>query len=82
MVAESEGFNFDKTIYPDNWLAVLVFKDMLTQWRYGPAGISGLDYGPLSFVMKTRGVRFLEREDVFESIQIMERAALAKVKSS
>lgn len=53
---------------------------MLTQWRYGPNGAAGLDYNALPFVMSVRGVKALDREDVFEGVQIMERAALTKVK--
>ena len=63
-------------VLPDNWLPLRVFQSMSTQWRIGMSGASGLDYSALPAVMKFEGVRKKDRRDVFDCVQILERAAL------
>jgi len=63
-------------IWPDNLLAVNVFIGMSTQWRVGNAGAIGLDYNALPAVMRFTGVQPAERSEVFDSIRVLEEAAL------
>lgn len=63
-------------MWPDNALAVNAFIAMSTQWRVGMAGATGLDYGALPVVMSLAGVPAAERAGVFESIRVLEDAAL------
>lgn len=63
-------------IYPDNARPVRLFMDLLTQWRMGPSGPTGLDYAALPTVMRLRGVPQTERSGLFDDIRIMEHAAL------
>lgn len=64
-------------MWPDNWAAVMVFDAMATQWRVGGMGAAtGLDYGVLPTVMRLAGVPPAERSELFESIRILEAAAL------
>lgn len=78
IVAESENFKQYKGegIYPDNVQTVSLFIDMLTQWRVGVNGATGFDYKALPVVFKMRGVKKKNREEVFNGLQVMERAAL------
>ena len=81
LIQEAEGFVGGKDgVYPDNWLAVSVFCDMCTQWRVGMNGATGLDYGALPVVLSIRRVKLADREDVFECLRTMERAALAEMR--
>jgi len=81
LVEESEGFaHSGSEVYPDNAPAVSVFIDMLTQWRTGPGGVAGLDYGALRMVYWVRKIKPADREDVFERLQIMEKAALVAIR--
>jgi hypothetical protein len=82
IVGEAEGFNYNHTVFPDNWTIVKIFKDMLTQWRYGPGGAAGLDYNALNFVMSIHRVKAASRKDVFDGVVVMEKAALVKIKGS
>lgn len=52
---------------------------MSTQWRIGMSGASGLDYSALPIVMKLEDVRKKDRRDVFDCVQVLERAALAVI---
>lgn len=63
-------------IWPENVLAINVFCAMSTQWRIGMGGPTGLDYGVLESVMRLSGVPASERSEVFDSIRILETAAL------
>jgi len=63
-------------VWPDNWDAVGVFASMQTQWRIGPAGVTGLDYAGLEGVMRLSGVKKRDRQDVFECVRVMEAEAL------
>lgn len=67
-------------IWPDNLAAVNVFLAMTTQWRSTGFGATGLDYSVLDFVMQRSGVQADDKDDVFESIRILEDAALAQMK--
>jgi len=49
---------------------------MLTQWRMGPSGAIGLDYGVLPVVMRYSEVAREERADVFDGVRVMEMVAL------
>lgn len=63
-------------IWIDNLATVNTFIAMSTQWRIGPVGATGLDYGPLQSIMRTIGVPLKERADVFDGLRIMEDTAL------
>lgn len=69
-------------IWPDNALAVEVFLALSTQWRVGMAGAVGLDYNAIPFVMRTLGIPHAQRPGVFESLRIMEDAALATMRET
>lgn len=49
---------------------------MSTQWRVGMAGATGLDYGALPEVLRMSGVPRSKWPEIFESIRVMEDAAL------
>lgn len=76
LIEESETYHVADGIFPDNVQVVSVFMDMLTQWRVGPGGATGLDYTALPIVLRIREIPRTERQDIFDGIQTMERAAL------
>lgn len=63
-------------MWPENQAAVAVFIAMTTQWRNSGFGATGLDYGVLDFIMDRKRIPAEDRDDVFESVQVMEEAAL------
>jgi hypothetical protein len=67
-------------VWPDNSDAVNVFIASGTQWRSGPAGLTGLDYGVLPTVMRMVGVPRPKWPDVFDGIRTMEDAALERMR--
>ena len=79
MIQAAEGFA-DCPVFPDNWPTVMIFRDMMTQWRVGPGGVCGLDYGALPVVFRLRAVPQKERTDIFDGLQIMESAALEAIR--
>lgn len=46
-----------------------------TQWRTGPSGVIGLDYTAVDVVLR----RNKAGDEVFDGLQIMERAALREL---
>lgn len=50
---------------------------MATQWRTGFRGATGLDYNVLPWVLRMARVPRDQWPDMFESVRIMESAALA-----
>jgi hypothetical protein len=82
LVQDSEQARWCDGIFLDNIPVVGVFRDMLTQWRVGAAGATGLDYSALPVVFRVRGIRGADRADVFDGLQIMERAALAAMREN
>lgn len=75
LLRKSEQYQ-DVEIYPDLLKSVGIFQDMLTQWRVGMSGATGLDYAALPAVLGLRGILHDEQSQIFDDIQIMERAAL------
>lgn len=82
LLQEADGYGEDDgRVYPDNILPASIFADMLTQWRVGAMGATGLDYTALPVVLSLRRVKVADREDVFECIRVMEAAALEEMRS-
>lgn len=52
---------------------------MDTQWRVGVGGATGLDYGALPTVLRLSGVKRTEWPGVWDSVRVMERAALEEM---
>ncbi|MBX9849594.1 MAG: DUF1799 domain-containing protein [Rhodocyclaceae bacterium] len=64
-------------MWPDNLEAVNVFIAMGTQWRTGMSGPTGLDYNALPVVFGMCSVAATDQAGIFESLRIMEMAALS-----
>ncbi len=73
---QPEDVQEDVELYPDNALAVAVFLELATQWRHGPAGITGLDYKAVFAAMDERGLEGDDRRDAFAGVRVMERAVI------
>ena len=66
-------------VWPDNWLAYVVFRAMRTQWRTVAIGRTGLDYGALPEIWRRTEIPVGKRNDIFRQVQIMEEAALSEM---
>ena len=64
-------------IWPENWDAFRVFEKMLTQWRVGMAGATGMDYGVLPLVMGWCEIPEKQQKRVINVVQQMEGEALS-----
>ena len=64
-------------VWPDVWPAFLIFQSVSTQWRTGAAGVTGLDYNVLPWLMKIHNVE--DEAAMLADIRIMERTALAEI---
>lgn len=53
------------------------FIAMATQWRAGPGGATGLDYGAVPVVLRLQGVPRGQWPGVFDDVRVMEAEALA-----
>lgn len=63
-------------VFPENWKTVEVFASVMTQWRIGMSGPTGLDYAVLPGVMGMLGIGRGDRKDVFDGVRVMESEAL------
>jgi len=61
-------------IWAENWAAYRVFNSLITQWRTGMNGPTGLDYTALKTVMDIHGVT--DQQQMLEDIGIMEIEAI------
>ena len=64
--------NFE--VWEENWEIVMMFIRMQTQWNVGMSGATGLHYPSLEYLCRLYSVK--DPVDVFESVQVMEAAAL------
>lgn len=67
-------------VWPDNWDAVNLFVAMLTQWRMGFSGRTGLDYGVVPTVLRLLGIARSSWPDLFQDLRVMEQAALTQMR--
>lgn len=63
-------------VWPENWPAVDLFLLCQTQWRMGPGGIAGLDYGAVLSVARLWGMKRLR--ETMADVQVIEAAILAE----
>lgn len=68
-------------VWPENTTVVRVFLAMRTQWRTGPAGRTGLDYGVLPEIWRRLKVPPAERGEAFSLLGVLEVAALEAMHS-
>lgn len=62
-------------MWPENEKTVWLFLECATQWRYGAlGGVIGLDYSALDVMFRYRNMEVTP--ELFEGVQVMERAAL------
>lgn len=64
-------------VLPENWESVQLFIRCQTQWRTSMAGLIGLDYGAVQWLLRLYEVE--EPRAVLEDLQIMEAAVLGVV---
>ena len=66
-------------VWPENWEAVTMFCRLQTQWRTGPRGPIGLDYGAAQWLFSLCSV--VQPLALLEDIQAMEGAYLTELYS-
>lgn len=64
-------------VWPDNWPALELFLLCQTQWRTGPGGLVGLDYGA---VLAMANLWAVDRvRETMADVQVIEAAILAQL---
>jgi hypothetical protein len=64
-------------VWPENWPAFTLFRQMHTQWYVGMGGYTGLNYLVLWALIDRMGLSKAEADQLFGDIQCMEYAALS-----
>lgn len=64
-------------VWEENWPVVQMFLRLQTQWRTTMAGVFGLDYNAVGWVLKLYKVE--DQRSMLEDLQVMEAAALLKL---
>jgi len=72
--------NAPVNVWPDNWSAVLFFEALgKGNWNMGPNGATGIRYEAFREVRIATGVRSADWPNLFDSIRVMEQAALNEI---
>lgn len=66
-------------VWPENWTAWTLFDALQTQWRAGPGGVLGLDYGVLADELRAREIPHEEHDRLRAEVRVMEAAALNEI---
>lgn len=73
-------FETEKTkVWPIHFDVLQVFSSLITQWRVGAHGRTGIDYSVLPVVMDLHEINPTERKQMFADLKIMETAALEQL---
>ena len=75
--AQLEAVKRDFEVWEDNWEAVMMFLKMQTQWNVSMSGLVGLNYPALETLIRLYKIE--EPLELFEKVQVIERAALVKM---
>lgn len=79
MAAKLEAVQEDFEVWDENWEAMMMFLRMQTQWNVSMNGLVGLNYQALETLIRLYHVK--EPVELFERVQVIERAALVKMNS-
>lgn len=71
-----DDFAEEAEVWPDNWRAWCYFERLVTQWRVGMNGRTGLDYTAVYGLLDRLGLSDADWWKTFDDIQHMEIAAL------
>ena len=64
-------------VWPENWPALELFMQCQTQWRTGPAGLLGLDYGAVLAMANLWSMEHVR--DTMTDVQIIEATILGQL---
>jgi hypothetical protein len=67
----------DCEVWEENWPSLQLFLRCQTQWRVSVAGLVGLDYGAVAWLLSLYETP--DQRSIFEDLQTMESAVLAKL---
>ena len=79
MPAEQFADAFQAEVWPENWRAWQLFEAVGTQWRCGPSGVIGLDYGALDREMQLQDIPESEQLQLRYDIRLLEAVALEAI---
>ena len=79
LVAKLEAVQEDFEVWDENWEAMMMFLRMQTQWNVSMNGLVGLNYPALETLIRLYKIE--EPLELFEKVQVIERAALVKMNS-
>lgn len=79
MAAKLEAVQENFEVWDENWEAMMMFLRMQTQWNVSMNGLVGLNYQALETLIRLYHVK--EPVELFERVQVIERAALVKMNS-
>lgn len=79
MPAEQFAGIYQAELWPENWQAWQLFQAVATQWRCGPSGVIGLDYGALDREMQLQDIPEEEQLQLRQDIRLLEAAALEAI---
>ena len=68
-------------LWPENEAPLALFTQFATQWRTGPGGAVGLDYGVIFHELDRRGVAGEDYDETMWAVRVLERAALSEMRS-
>ena len=77
--AQLEAVKHNFEVWEENWEAVMMFLRMQTQWNVSMNGLIGLNYQALETLIRLYHVK--QPVELFEKVQVIERAALVKMNS-
>jgi hypothetical protein len=66
-------------VYPDSVDPMRLFGVLITQWRMGPGGPTGLDHSRRDIEARRLGLRARKRRKAFDGLAVMESEALAVI---
>jgi len=79
LAAKLEAVQEDFEVWDENWEAMMMFLRMQTQWNVSMNGLVGLNYQALETLIRLYKIE--EPLELFERVQVIERAALVKMNS-
>lgn len=66
-------------VWEENWTAIQLFTRFSTQWRMGPGGPAGLDYGVIQHELSRLHISDDDYTATMDRLRVIEQAALDQI---
>tara|TARA_R100001129_G_scaffold82813_1_gene56393 strand:+ start:574 stop:894 length:321 start_codon:yes stop_codon:yes gene_type:complete len=71
-IEEKEETQTSYEVFEENWLSIIIFLDIQTQWRMDSGVIYGLDYNAIKWIFELKKDEIQKPQEILADLQVLE----------